>query len=128
MVLFSSAKRSGMFNRRSVGSVICSVTRSPIRSAEMTPAGVSKAILRLRTAASTPPKATAVARWRFGVYLFHREENCFSSSRGPWANNAYVLRGRLQRVDPRADQTDAGGRPLFCVALRQDPLAIFGAF
>ena len=43
--LFSAADGKGTLNRKSVGSVICRVTRSPANSAEMTPAGVSKEIL-----------------------------------------------------------------------------------
>ena len=43
-LLFLSPTRSVTFSRKSVGSVICNVTRSPLSSAAITPAGVSKEI------------------------------------------------------------------------------------
>ena len=73
--------------------------------------------------------SVAIARLRFDVYLFRREETGYLGfSRDSWVHDAGIFRRRLQRPDPRADQTNAAGRPLFCFALRQDPLAIVGPF
>src|SRR6266566_2253748 len=80
---------------------------------------------RRRTKISVPPIASS----RFGGYLFRREGigglRFFYNS---WAGAVRIFRGGLQLLGARADQTDAAGRPLFCFALRKDPVAIFGAF
>src|SRR5438093_3932608 len=86
---------------------------------------------RLRSFQQAPPhsKANPVARCRFGAYLFRREEiGRFGFSRDSRAHGAWIFRWRLQRPDPRADQTDAARRSLFGFTLRQDSPAILGPF
>ena len=78
--LFFSANWKTTLSRKSVGSVIRRVTRSPFNSAEMTPAGVSKEIFALGSAdlvckAREAARAVA-AHFRFsaiGVEIAHPE-------------------------------------------------------
>ena len=74
-------------------------------------------------------KCEAIASSRFDDYLVRREGtgglhfSCDSRTRV-----TCILRGGLQRPDPRADQKDAARRPLFCFTFRKDPPSIFSTF
>src|SRR5207249_1421468 len=76
-LLFLSPTRSVTFSRKSVGSVICNVTRSPLSSAAITPAGVSKEIFPCASATLFAKRAKQRAPLLCVIYSMHFSSNTF---------------------------------------------------